>query len=246
MQKTRSLSIRTIILLIASVLAITLCFTGTARAALAYFSPDYQAEFETSNLGVVLTEKGENAPEKEVSGDGALLQWMTGNPKVGYNYDEELAAVNEGGYDEYVRVVVKKYWTDAEGNKINTLNPELIQLTLDGIVISDLNEAWVVDPASAGTPEQVILYSTQPLAANGGSLMFANKLRIDESVIGEAAKDTTEVTTEDGKTIFTTVYDVDGYSFNIEAEVDAVQDHNFVEAIKSAWGIDPVSLGIGQ
>ena len=30
----------------------------------------------------------------------------------------------------------------------------------------------------------------------------------------------------------------DGYSFQVEAEVDAVQTHNAQDAIKSAWGVD--------
>lgn len=30
----------------------------------------------------------------------------------------------------------------------------------------------------------------------------------------------------------------DGYSFNLDAEVDAVQTHNAKAAIKSAWGVD--------
>ena len=43
---------------------------------------------------------------------------------------------------------------------------------------------------------------------------------------------------ENGYKTITTVYDYDGYSFQIEAEVDAVQTHNAVDAIKSAWGVD--------
>ena len=34
------------------------------------------------------------------------------------------------------------------------------------------------------------------------------------------------------------VYDYDGASFVVEAEVDAVQTHNARDAIKSAWGVD--------
>ena len=41
----------------------------------------------------------------------------------------------------------------------------------------------------------------------------------------------------DGNTIRYT-YKYDGYSFHVDAEVDAVQTHNAQEAIKSAWGVD--------
>ena len=33
-------------------------------------------------------------------------------------------------------------------------------------------------------------------------------------------------------------YTYDGYTFTLEAEVDAIQTHNAKDAIKSAWGID--------
>jgi hypothetical protein len=49
-------------------------------------------------------------------------------------------------------------------------------------------------------------------------------------------KVTQSTTTEDGYTTITTVYDYDGYRFNVEAKVDAVQEHNAEDAIWSAWG----------
>ena len=42
----------------------------------------------------------------------------------------------------------------------------------------------------------------------------------------------------DGNKTITTVYEYDGYRFNLEAEVDAVQTHNARDAIKSAWGVE--------
>ena len=33
-------------------------------------------------------------------------------------------------------------------------------------------------------------------------------------------------------------YTYNGYTFTLDAEVDAVQTHNAKDAIKSAWGID--------
>ncbi len=225
MQKTRSLSIRTIILLIVSVLAITLCFTGTARAALAYFSPDYQAEFETTQLEVALTEN-----DNIVEGDGTLLTWMADTNVVpGKVYEESLAAKNVGEYDQYVRVVVKKYWTDADGGKATDINPALIQLTQTG--------DWIVDEANS-TDEQIVLYSTTMLPV-GQSREFISELRIDPAIVmDQAASKLDTVNTEEGKTIYTTTYTIDGYSFNIEAEVDAVQTHNAPDAIKSVWGYD--------
>ena len=42
---------------------------------------------------------------------------------------------------------------------------------------------------------------------------------------------------EKGKSI-TYTYKYNGYTFHIDAEVDAVQTHNAKDAIKSAWGVD--------
>lgn len=228
MQKTRILSIRTIILLIVSALAVTLCLTGTARAALSIFSPDYQAEFQTSQLEVGLTENGGDP----IPDNGALLGWMDGMTITpGKVYDEVLAAKNIGDYDQYVRVVVKKYWTKADGAKDNTINPALIQLEQTG--------DWIVDDANS-TDEQVVLYSTKMLSP-GATRDFIKTLRIDPAVVTDKKASTVDdktFTTDEGttKTIHTTVYALDGYSFNIEAEVDAVQTHSAPDAIKSVWG----------
>ena len=53
---------------------------------------------------------------------------------------------------------------------------------------------------------------------------------------------TTEVT--DAGTTYTYEYEYDGYSFQVSAEVDAVQTHNAADAVKSAWGVDISKLGL--
>ena len=42
-----------------------------------------------------------------------------------------------------------------------------------------------------------------------------------------------------------TSYKYNGYSFNLEVSVDAVQTHNAVDAVKSAWGKDVEIAGDG-
>lgn len=247
MQKTRILSVRTIVLLIASVLAVTLCLTGTARAALAYFSPDYQAEFNTTQLEVSLSEEGPSDYSDGVAmikDGGALLTWMDREDfsiVPGKTYKEVLSAVNTGDYEQYVRVVVKKYWMapkkdasgelmyDEDGNPImvkdNTINPELIQLKVA--------DGWTPDPANK-TDEQFVLYSTDVLGVND-SRAFIESLRIDPAIVMDGtAKE--KKTVEGNTTYYTYTYILDGYSFNIEAEVDAVQTHSAPDAIKSVWG----------
>ena len=55
--------------------------------------------------------------------------------------------------------------------------------------------------------------------------------------IAEKVTETVE-TGEDGRTTITTTYDYNGVNFMLEVEVDAVQTHNAVSAIRSAWGVD--------
>lgn len=43
---------------------------------------------------------------------------------------------------------------------------------------------------------------------------------------------------ENGYKTITFTYAYNGYTFQLDAEVHAVQTHNAQEAIKSAWGVD--------
>ena len=56
----------------------------------------------------------------------------------------------------------------------------------------------------------------------------------------EAREIIKQETTQEGTTTKSMVvsYLLDGYKFNIEAEVNAVQTHNAPEAIKGVWGYD--------
>lgn len=222
MQKTRThLSKRTIVLAFVTMVLLAVCFTGTARAALSYFSADYEASFELTELEVALSENG-----TIVEGDDTLLTGISNPIKVGYSYDEDLAAVNTGTQDEYVRVVVNKYWTNESG-KLCELDPSLIELTF--------SQDWVV---GSETAEQVVLYSKEPLAP-GDSRTFATKLKLAAMLMEHADMETTSTTAEGEPATITTKFTYTGYNFNIEAEVDAVQTHNAADAMRSAWGIDP-------
>ena len=50
----------------------------------------------------------------------------------GKAYPEALSVKNSGTIDQYVRVMVYRYWVDKEGNKTTELSPELIDLNLTG------------------------------------------------------------------------------------------------------------------
>ncbi len=66
--------------------------------------------------------------------------------------------------------------------------------------------------------------------------LFADGIAIDGSIASKVRG--TITTNEGGWTTVTTVYEYDGVTFMLEAEVDAVQTHNAERAMKSAWGVD--------
>lgn len=227
---------------------------GGARAALTYYSENYVAEITVSQIGVTLLENGEkvssrdydnkgwkesNNINKNSSSTGELLRNMLAkDEKLALNkkYPEELAVLNSGSIDEYVRVRVYRYWMKEENGtkkKETTLAPSLIQLNLVN------TDRWVMRPSDReeGEHECIELYYKGILPAGSMTELFADSILIDGSLASEARIETKG-------DVITTVYKYDGVEFHVDVEVDAVQTHNAQDAIKSAWGIDASELGI--
>ncbi|MDO4418323.1 MAG: hypothetical protein Q4C02_08625 [Eubacteriales bacterium] len=176
----------------------------------------------------------------------------------GKEYQEEISVANTGTIDEYVRVTLYKYWRDENGNKVVPygtdvrpndlpagmamaakagdmttygLTPDLIKFTFP-----NLGSDWLLDEKNSAVTEERQVYYYNKLLPSGqdtAEVPLTGTLTVDPSITLKV----TQTTSEDGKTI-TTSYDYDGWQFCIEATVDAVQDHNAVDAIKSAWGRD--------
>lgn len=243
---------------------------GGAYAALTYFSETYNGQVELQDIGVTLMEKGEHDDAakavayrdytkdtqddwKETEGEthtGVLLSGMLAEDEVfvpGKAYKEEISCANTGTIDQYVRITLRKYWTDPQGNKVFTkqkdtdyttpeLTPDLIKFTFPNA------DSWILDTQnSSETEERQIYYYNKLLTAGSDTTNtpLTGTLTVDPSVTLRVTK----TISDDGKTI-TTSYDYDGWQFCVEATVDAVQDHNAVDAIKSAWGRD-VSISGG-
>ena len=215
----------TIALLAVAVVLLAGSAIGSTRAALTYYSEVYDAQMNTPEIGVTLVENGADvAADGE---EGSLLTGLT-DVKPGQKYTEELAVKNSGDIDQYVRVRIYKSWTDAEGKKDTTLSPSYIDLNFQE------GNGWIED-VNAQTTERSVWYYTSPVAAGSTTGLLSDTIRIDNAVTTKVEENTY---TEDGKTVTETVYAYDGYTFNVTAEVDAVQNHNAVDAIKSAWGVD--------
>lgn len=238
---------------------------GGTRAALTYYSDTYSSQIRLDNIGVTLLESNAGSQEEAVSwrnydekksksdywdvapvqeersGEGnsgskpQLFSGMLGedeNLVIGKKYREELQVKNTGAINEYVRVTIYKYWVDVEGTKILgkdvTLDPAMIELELAN------TDVWVEDEAgAAGTPERTVLYYKQLLPVGGKTKPFTASLTINRDIVKMV---TEEISTDGGYTTIKSAYDYDGKQFCIEVEVDAVQDHNAEDAIKSAWG----------
>ena len=229
--------VTTAVLLSASAVLLIGSTVGSTRAALTYYSENYGAEVTVSNIGVSLLENGETVSRRDYDSNGewnetsgALLADLQEETIVpGKEYDEALAVSNSGSIDSYVRVILNKSWTDSEGSTDPNLSPDLIDLNL----LTD--NGWIIDE-DASTAERTILYYTNILPAGETTPALSDTVRIDPAV---ADKVTEEVATdENGYKTITFTYAYDGYTFELEAEVNAVQTHNAQDAIKSAWGVD--------
>ncbi len=211
---------------------------GSARAALTYYSENYSAQVSISRIGVSLLENGEIISSRDyteendwVQTSGALLENLLGEGEkliLGKTYDNVLQVNNSGSIDTFVRAVVKKSWTDPQGDKDTSLDPEMIELDF----LTD--NGWMIDE-DASTRERTVLYYDRLLMPGESTLPLADCFRISKAVGTKVNH--IEKKTEEG-TIVTTAYAYDGYGFQIEVEADAVQTHNAADAIKSAWGVD--------
>ena len=219
---------------------------GSTRAALTYYSENYEAQIQVSRIGVTLEENGEPVSSRDFTEDsqwsetkGTLLEHLLKKGETlqpGKRYEEALAVSNSGSIDSFVRVVLKKSWVNPEGQKDTALSPDLIDLNLTE------GSGWVIDE-EASTAERTILYYTKALAPGERTPALSDSLRIDPAVMTKVTETVTEE--ENGYKTIETTYDYDGYQFQIEAEADAVQTHSAAEAIKSAWGVDVAVTGDG-
>lgn len=229
--------VTTVALLSASAVLLIGSTVGSTRAALTYYSENYSAQVTVSNIGVSLLENGGVVSRRDYKDNGewdetngTLLSSLKEETVVpGKAYPEKLAVQNSGSIDSYVRVILTKSWKDSEGNKDTQLSPELIDLNFrDG-------SGWIVDE-SASTPERTILYYTDVLGTGETTPELSDTIRIDPAVADKVEK--TVSTDENGYQNVTFTYAYDGYTFELEAEVNAIQTHNAEDAAKSAWGVD--------
>ena len=234
-----------LLLLAAAAVLLLMSTVGSTRAALTYYSENYEMRIDISSIGVSLVENGQVVSSRNYVNNqwqettGELLTGMLGAEErliLGKSYPETLSVRNSGSIDSYVRVILYRNWTK-DGIKDTELAPELIELSL-------LGNGWVKD-ANASTRERTVLYYTRVLPTGGETTPFCEGIRIAPEIGTKVTETRTPVLDASGQetgTKITTTFAYDGYRFNLMAEVDAVQTHNAADAIRSAWGID-VAVG---
>ena len=174
-----------------------------------------------------------------------------GKVEPGRTYKEEISAENGSNINQYVRLTVRKYWVK-DGKKDTTLSPDLIKLTYNGKAYNSTD--WKLNTKENTNSKETKTYYLKKMLPGKGegkksrSPLLFNELTIDKSVVSDAHMTTeTSTVTEGNKTIttYTYSYDYDGYTFYIEADVQAIQTHNVNDAIGALWGVKNVSAKDG-
>lgn len=272
MKENRNLPIILACLFFATFILLSITTVNATRAALNEKAENNDVTMTLNYIGVSLEECTDGNNYSQISyktwsgdnwsegGSGKLSSDKLGALKSGVkDYRIRVSANEVSTINEYVRVVVRKYWTKTGANgaseKDFSLNPNFINIVFN----TETNDkgTWILDPSYSKNSECKILYYDTPIGPEGNEEKFAQVTSDVIKGIGlnDTAKDAKEntvsikdyykktVTKEDNKTITTYEYLYDGKSFVIEIEADAVQVHNAVPAIKSAWGIDVTKTG---
>ena len=148
MKKKKKKALKTPFLLFGvSAVLLLLSTVGSTRAALTYYSENYEMRIDISSIGVSLVENGDvvsyrnyvNNEWREETGE--LLTKLLAEDEtlvLGRKYPEVLSVRNSGSIDSYVRVILYRSWTKDGKNADTELSRFLSALIF-------LGNGWVVD-----------------------------------------------------------------------------------------------------
>ena len=228
MEKKRAISIPTIVLFAAAAVLLLFSTIGIARAALVS-TETYDAELKMQSMGITLLENGSSVSS------GLLTSLTDEKPVPGKKYEEKLSVTNNGAIDAYVRLTIRRYWTDADGKKLTDLTPDMIELN----ILED--SGWIADP-NFTTDERMVFYYAAPVAAGGSTKDLSDTISVAPSAAVAVSYDQVSVT---GGTKTVTTYLYNNAQLCLEVEADGVQARNGADAIQSAWGVSVSVSGDG-
>lgn len=206
----------------------------------------------TQDIDIPADKEGKLLAETAVDPEGAptdelLVLGGDAHMVPGKTYPELVSVRNASDdMEEYVRVTVRRFWTDDAGNKLPELDPALIELDVN----DGYGDAWV-HSAEESTPERQVYYlKTRLLAAASEAYADPQALitgiRLSTAVAEDAFADQLKelglaqtAETPEGSVLTTMKAHV-----NLFAQVDTVQTNSAVQAAKSAWGVDVEGLGL--
>ncbi|MBP3897796.1 MAG: hypothetical protein J6D57_08235 [Mogibacterium sp.] len=221
--------------LIATALCVVMIVLGglIARTAAALIEGDEaQLEMGMATLDVQLTENDTVVADGTTEGKlfSALADTVI---DPGYTYEENIAVRNSGASPEYVRVIIRKYWTDDSGKVTDAVSPESIELVT--------GSGWFENAAESST-EQSVYYCSRSLDAGTDSAPLFTGIRVN----GKIADAFTIAEDPADDKVLKATFAYDGLSFNVEAEVQAIQYDHANEAAGSAWGITNIVFADGR
>lgn len=239
MNRKKALPILYVAIFAVSFILLSMTVVGGARAAL-ITSTSYENALDTHYIGVTLNENGAIAASKDYNSSNntwdhtekQILRSVSDNFVVGKKYEDSLTVKNSGDIDEFVRVVVYRYWTkkvNGVDTKDNTKDPTLIDISFN--TEESENGKWIQGPKS-DNGERIILYYSKALKKGEETPSFFNSLMINKDLMNKY------IVNEDG----TYSFEYNGYSFKVEVQVDGVQKAHAEDAVKSAWGVSNLSI----
>lgn len=214
-----------LIMLIVGIMVVCASSAGATKAAINAYSASNSIEFSTEEFEVKIIQDGEDLVDGSIS--FANLE-DDGSIKIGKQYNTSVAIKNVSkSYDEFVRVIVRKSWKDADGSKNRTLDPALIELSV--------NEEWqkYEDPEFTkedGYYKEYEVYYLPTSIAGGEVKEFLQGIKINNEVVEHFTVEGTGATVKN-------VYTYNGESASISIQADAVQARHAEDAIFAAWGM---------
>ena len=248
---------RTLALACAAIVLFT--FGGVMGVRAAKTAPDIQsqdleADFQLQHLGVHLYENGKWVGKRsDDNGErGKLLTYMYADKSdeagafiAGKEYEEKIAAKNATDVDQYLRIIIHKYWqvkTDNGFEKDTNLDPSLIKLSYNN---SEYNtKSWAKNKKESTTESETYYYKSK-LGAGDMTPPVVNKLVVDGKIAEGKEEIVIPAENPGDKTVIKYVYEYDGKYIALEADVQAVQTHNGNDAIKGIWGVQNVTVSNG-
>ena len=207
-KKKKSFPKKPALVLTAAALLLVGSTVGSTRAALTYYSENYSAQMNMQSIGVSLLENDKVVSSRD------------------YVSNNEWKGTSEG---ELLTDLLGKDDTFTPGKKYNEAISVKNSGTIDTFVRVIITKSWQDKEGKKNTTLSPDLIELNFLTDNGWQIANAQSTK-ERTVLyytkAVAAGDTTPA------------YKYNGYTFHIDAEVDAVQTHNAKDAIKSAWGVD--------